>query len=160
MPSVTTIRQRLEYLMDSASGIESQISRYNDDPTTPLEEVDLPAYFVDRAGRAEHQNAAAQELFTSRRWLIWVVVQEIADNTIDSKQEADEAAEDLLDDLMYYLSQHSHLDVDENGNIDNGLSGLQGINWLGDGVKKEYQRATKRYSALAIIAEVGSNRSS
>lgn len=154
MASSAEIRERLEYLMDNAPGVISKLNRYNDDPNTPLEGVQLPGYFIRKAGRAEHTYSAAGELFTSRRWLIWIVVQEIT-NDVSSKETADNEAEDLLDDVIWYLRQHSGLD----GANDNGLPGVYGMSLKDNGIE-EYQRATKRYSALPILAEIGSYRSS
>lgn len=154
MASTADIRTRLEYLMDNAPGIMSKLNRYDDNPTTAIDpDAVLPAYFIGRAGRAEHENSAGGEQFTSRRWLIWIVAAEVAANTIDAQENADEAAEALLDDIVWYLRQHEDLDYGED---DNGI--VQGISIKDDGVK-EYQRATKRYAALPIMLDIASIRS-
>ena len=154
MATTTEVRERLEALMNVAPGIVGKLDRYAD-PNDPLEDSQLPGYFVGRAGRAEHENAAAGEQFTSRRWLIWVVACEVLDDLSATKQDADETAEALLDDLIWYLRQHPQLELED---TDNGLSGVQAISIKDDGVK-EYQRSTKRYAALPIMIDVATRRS-
>lgn len=154
MATTTEVRTRLEALMDAAPGIVSKLDRYAD-PNDPLEDSQIPGYFVGRAGRAEHENAAANEQFTSRRWLIWVVTGEYIDDLSATKEDVDEAAEAFLDDIIWYLRQHPQLELED---TDNGLSGVQGISIKDDGVK-EYQRSTKRYAALPIMIDVATRRS-
>lgn len=153
MPSTTEIRTRIEALMDLAPGGLTKIDRY-EDPNEPIPSDSIPAYFVGRAGRAEHQNSAAQELFTTRRWLIWVVAAEIEDDNPTARETADETAEALLDDLIYYFRQRPNLELD----TDAGLSGIQGISIKDDGLKG-YQRTPKNYVAIPIMLDVASLRS-
>ena len=88
---------------------------------------------------------------TTRRWLIWVVASEVLDDEIGNKEAADEAAEALLDDIVFYLRNQIQLS-------DVRPFGVQGMSIKDDGVK-EYQRSTKRYSALPIMLDIASYRS-
>lgn len=155
MATTTQIKARLEALMLLAPGSLELLDRYAD-PNTPLTASQVPGFFVGRAGRAEHENTAGYELFTTRRWLIWVVAAEYLDDLSDTKEAIDDAAEALLDDIIWYLRKHVCLGLD---GTDNALSGVQGISLKDDGVK-EYQRATKRYAALPIMVDIASIRSS
>lgn len=152
MATTTAIRTRLETLMLAAPGSLELLDRYAD-PNTPLTAAQVPGFFIGRAGRAEHENSAGYEQFTTRRWLIWIVAAEVADDTIGSKEAADEAAEALLDNIIWYLRKHENLELD---GTDNGI--VQGISIKDDGVK-EYQRSTKRYAALPIMLDISSIRS-
>ena len=89
-----------------------------------------------------------------RRWLIWVVAAEYLDDLSDTKEAVDDAAEALLDDIIFYLRKHPQLNLE---GTDEGI--VQGISIKDDGVK-EYQRSTKRYAALPIMLDVGNYRSS
>ena len=153
MASTTQIRQRLEALMLLAPGGLELLDRYAD-PNTPLTAAQVPGFFIGRAGRAEHENSASYEQFTTRRWLIWIVAAEVADDTVGAKETADETAETLLDDIIRYLRIHTSLDLE---GTDAGLSGVQGVSIKDDGVK-EYQRSTKRYAALPIMLDISSRR--
>ena len=139
--------------MLAAPGSLELLDRYAD-PNTPLTAAQVPGFFVGRAGRAEHENSAGNELFTTRRWLIWVVAAEYLDDLSDTKEAVDDAAEALLDDIIFYLRKHPQLDLE---GTDAGI--VQGISIKDDGVK-EYQRSTKRYAALPIMLDVGNHRSS
>ena len=137
-----------------APGNLELLDRYAD-PNEPLEDGLIPGFFIGRAGRAEHENSAGYEQFTTRRWLIWIVAAEYADDFSATKEEIDEAAEALLDDIIWYLRKHTDLDLE---GTDAGLSGVQGMSIKDDGVK-EYQRSTKRYAALPIMLDIASKRS-
>lgn len=156
MATVTEERERLEALILTmpVGGDENThlalLDRYAE-PNEPLSAAQVPGFFVSRAGRAEHQ-IDGSEYFTSRRWLVWIVAAEIEDDTIGSKQAADESAEDLLDEVLTFLFKYPTLKLG-----DDDLPHTQGITIRDDGVK-EYQRSTKRYSALPILVDIGSYR--
>lgn len=154
MATTTQIRARLALLMLAAPGNLTHLERYAN-PNDPLNTDDLPGFFIGRAGRAEHENTAGSELFTTRRWLIWVVVNEIEDDTITAKETSEDEAEAYLDDIIWYLRSHLALDL---VGTDAGLSGVQGISIKDDGIK-EYERSTKRYNAIPIMLDVASYRS-
>lgn len=153
MATVRQIREHLETLMQSFSTtLDGQevtltlVDRYVN-PNAPIPRDSLPAYFVSRAGRAEHEKNG-DDRFTSRRWVLWIVAAEFADNNPTAKKEADDRAEDLLDPILDFLYEDTGLD---------DLAGVQGASIRDDGVK-EYDRATRRYSALPILIDVASNR--
>ncbi len=156
MATVTQERERLEALMmtvpigEDGLGTLALLDRYAD-PNEPLTSDQVPGFFVSRAGRAEHSKDG-DDRFTSRRWLIWIAAAEIEDDTIGSKQDADEAAEGLLDTVLDFLFKYPNLELSGVA-----LPHTQGITVRDDGVK-EYQRSTKRYSALPILVDIASYR--
>ena len=149
MASTREIGQRLADVMKAAPGINAVIGRYKDD-NNAIKVDELPGVIVSRADSAEHDNTSYSDHFTSRAWVVWIVVQEIIPQNPASKEAADDAAEDMIDPIIDYLMQHQTLDYE-------GDDLVEGITVRDAGVD-EYQRAGKRYSAVPILLNIAYSR--
>lgn len=153
MATIRQIRESLETVLKAFSAeIDEEtvtltlVDRYVD-ANHGIPPSSLPAFFVSRAGRAEHE-LSGDDRFTSRRLVAWIVAAEFGDDNPIGKENADEQAEDLIDPIVDFLFQNLTLDH---------LAGVQGLSIRDDGVK-QYDRASKHYSAIPILIDVGSIR--
>lgn len=158
MATVTEIRERLELLMreftvtiDEEEYTLTQVGRYANDKN-PLSSDQIPAFFVTRAMRGEHE-LTGDDRFTTRRWEIIILCAQAKDANPASKEAADDFAEAMLEPVLDYLFQHRTLD----SSTENKLDGVQGMT-IRDSGTRGYDYGKKSYSCVGVLVDVGNTR--
>lgn len=151
---ISDIRTSLAAVFLSVSGMAAELTNFSN-PSSPIDLVDIPGFYINQSTRAQHEHRAGRELTSARTFFAIVIIAEIPDDDPVGKESAYAAMQPFLDAIpLAFLAHWALL-----GSDGLPLPDVVGITSLMDDLPEEIVREGKRYAAVPYRVSVTMNRS-